>query len=221
MRTVQSELDSRKTRDTMQDLQQTKSGLCCWAQEEAFLALMWRAAVPVTHTPGSCVESMMSAARARQWQGADWQEHSGCSGPSPVLTRGLPSGDRGESEVIVCSRSVDEMFAGGAASKMEEQLEMKRRPCSCLNGDKAWKEQKSLCLCWDLKLQRKAEKRFVVELIISLNWIQILNPSCSLYLSSPPFFPLSAPLAANQSPKWIMEKEEAAACERLCGWISI
>ncbi|MEQ2266954.1 hypothetical protein XENORESO_022037 [Xenotaenia resolanae] len=40
---------------TLQDMQQTKTHLCCSAgEEEAVLALMWRAAVPVTHTEFLC-----------------------------------------------------------------------------------------------------------------------------------------------------------------------
>lgn len=132
----------QKNEGQQQDLQQTKSCLCCRAQEEAFLALMWRAAVPVTHTPSSCVESMMSAARARQWQGADWQEHT-LAAPALHESRwgGFPQAiGVGVGEVIICSRSVEDCLRS-LLGKVEEpqrwrnKLEMKRRPCSCLNGD--------------------------------------------------------------------------------------
>lgn len=39
---------------TLQDMQQTKGCLCCSVQEEACCALMWWAAVPVTHTEFLC-----------------------------------------------------------------------------------------------------------------------------------------------------------------------
>lgn len=37
-----------------QDMQQTKGRLCARVQEEACLALMWRAAVPETHAEFLC-----------------------------------------------------------------------------------------------------------------------------------------------------------------------